>query len=103
MVRVIVAHIRPQPLRTETFEAFRLLDDGRMQPLVTESRTLSEAVEQAATLSLHKERFAIRRTDVETGAVTLHVYAVKQRSNATWNGKAMVRPLYADWLLDLRL
>jgi hypothetical protein len=95
--------MRPQRLARETFEAFRLNDDGRPSPLPTCSgASLGDCATDAAQLCLHKERFMVRRTDALTGEVTLHFYAVKQKSAPVWIGGKSLRPLYAEHLFDLK-
>lgn len=60
--------------------------------------SLSEAVEEAQSLCLHKDKLVIREIG-DDGTDRLHIYAIKQKA-ATWvrRGFETVReqPLYAD-------
>lgn len=74
---------RPERMVDETFEAFRLLRDGEMRFEHTKP-TLEECRDLAALGTPHKQQFAVKHTDLRSGAVTLHVYQVKQKSTPRW-------------------
>lgn len=100
------ADLRAQPFAAETFEAFHLFESGELR-LMNSFPTFDDALQMATVSTLHKGKFAIRRTDTLTGAALLHLYVVKQKSKPTYVYQdyqtTRVNQLYAEHLLDLKL
>ena len=90
---------RPRPYVAKTYAAFRL-SNGRTDRLTVEdAASLQAAVKAAQGLCLHKEQLMIREKDEETGAVTLHLFQIRQ-GKRTWRRDGFETvpffPLYAD-------
>lgn len=94
------------PFNVETFEAFRLRENGEALPLDTYP-TFEDALQMASASSVHKAKFAIQRTNTLTGEIVLHVYAIKQKSKPTYvhreHQTVRIHQHYAEHLLDMRL
>ncbi len=89
----------------KTYAAFRV-SDGRTDRLrLNAPASLTAAVGDAQLLCLHKETLLIRETDEETGAVKLHLYAIKRRSAPDYVHEGFVtrrvQRLYAEKLCEI--
>lgn len=97
---------RPQAIVHETFEAFRLLKGGEMR-FEFAKPTLEECRDLCAAGTPHKALFVVKRTDQLSGAVTLHLYAVRQKSRGTVvirdHVPKRVFPRYAEHVTDIRI
>jgi len=81
---------RPQVYSTSEFRGFRVVDDRTypLKSLLLEGSkvpsTLADAVEAAKVWLFHKDTLVIRETDTITGAVKLHLFAIKRQSTPTY-------------------
>lgn len=94
---------RPTPYTGKTFAAFRITDaPERTYPvrITGTPSTLDQAVTESIGTFIFKEKLLIRETDEQTGKVTLHLFAIKRRSQPdyVWNGhrQERVHRLYAE-------
>jgi len=98
---------RCQPMVHETFQAYRVSDNGKPDRLGESMCALQPCVDGAATLCLRGERFVILRTDNLTSELTLHFYTVKEKGEAGWDYDSRgrlraVKRRYAEHLHDLK-
>lgn len=85
---------RPQPIVAETFEAFLLLRDGEMRFDNTKP-TFDECRDLCAAGTPHKGQFVVKRTNHLSGAVTLHLFQIRQGAR-----KYVVRDHVPGWVQD---
>jgi hypothetical protein len=84
-----LARIVPRPFAARKFRAFRVTESpARTYPLPIEGRpaTLDDALTAVLAgpkLVAHKDRVIIREADELSGAVTVHVYAIR-KGKARW-------------------
>jgi hypothetical protein len=96
----------------ETFTVWRVRDmkwHNADPEMIGRGMDFDGAVEMGALHTVHKGQFFVRRENEQTGAVTLHFYAIKQKSAALLRRSTCgahfvkVRPEYAEHMFDLRV
>lgn len=101
---------RPQKLVRETFTLWRINEvksRAGVPYMPVECDSLEDAVQRGTDPLNHKRQFIVRRVDMMTGQVTLHIYTVKQKSKPTYRyhnfETRAVRDFYAEHVQDIVL
>lgn len=88
-------------LPADDFAAWRILGNGKADPIEIAAGTLAEALDQAKINCIHKQVLVIRHTDYRTRKITAHFYRIKRSTrNVTYRPALDGGPPVREGLLE---